>query len=184
LGETSSFKDRVATAEEFLLARVTRISIGDRISAAVAYLFRQHGAVRISTLSDQVNLGLRQFERLFRNEVGVSPKMFARVARFQAALDAKLACPQRTWLEIAHSFGYYDQMHMVHDFETLGQNAPTHLIAQMGDVRPPALTSANVGRAEYRLHEQQGLPVKLRLTPTSAGVDRGRIAGRSGGSGR
>ena len=65
--------------------------------------------------------GLRQFERSFERDVGVSPKSFARIARFQSALDAKLVSPQRTWLDIAHSFGYHDQMHMIHDFEALGR---------------------------------------------------------------
>jgi len=87
-------------------------------------------------------MGLRQFERRFHEETGVPPKVFARVARFQAALDAKLASPERTWLDVAHSFGYYDQMHMIHDFQSLGSNTPTQLLVQMGDVRPPALAAA------------------------------------------
>jgi transcriptional regulator GlxA family with amidase domain len=84
---------------------------------------------------------LRQFERDFRREVGASPKVFARIARFQAALDAKIAAPKRSWLDIAHTFGYYDQMHMIHDFATLGRNSPTRLVSQIGDSRPPALVA-------------------------------------------
>jgi AraC-like DNA-binding protein len=142
LGECSSFERRVAIAERFLLSFAVRTTTQDKIAAAATYLFRQHGAVRIQKLGQRDSLSLRQFERLFLRETGASPKAFARVARFQTALDAKLAAPQRTWLDIAHSFGYYDQMHMIHDFESLGRNAPTQLITQMGDVRPPALTLA------------------------------------------
>jgi AraC-like DNA-binding protein len=142
LGEASSFRRRVNIVEEFLLSRIARAGQQDGIAAAAVHLFHQHGAIRISTLSERANLSLRQFERLFLRETGAPAKVFARVARFQAALDAKLARPDRTWLEIAHTFGYYDQMHMVHDFESLGRSAPTRLIGQMGDVRPPALTSA------------------------------------------
>lgn len=142
LGECSSFERRVAITEEFLL-RQARWAIGqDRIAAAATYLFQQRGAIGISTLAHRNSIGLRQFERTFRQGTGVSPKLFARVARFQATLDAKLACPQRTWLDIAHSFGYYDQMHMIRDFQNLGRNTPTQLLAQMGDVRPPALAAA------------------------------------------
>lgn len=143
LGEEPSFERRVAIVEEFLLERVDRAIAQDRIAMAATYLFQRHGAVSIARLSHRDSLSLRQFERLFRRETGASPKVFARVARFQAALDAKLASPERTWLDIAHGFGYFDQMHMVHDFESLGLNTPTHLLAQMGDVRPPALVSAN-----------------------------------------
>ena len=142
LGEEILFERRVVIVEDFLLKQLVRPITQDRIAAAAIYLFRQHGAVRIAKLGHRDSLGLRQFERLFRRETGISPKSFARVARFQSALDAKLAHPQRSWLDIAHSFGYYDQMHMIHDFETFGRSAPTQLIAEMGDVRPPALASA------------------------------------------
>jgi AraC-like DNA-binding protein len=142
LGESPSFEHRVVIAEEFLKKRVARAMAQDRIAAAATYLFRLHGAISMSQLAHRDFIGLRQFERRFEQETGASPKSFARVARFQAALDAKLAAPGRTWLDIAHTFGYYDQMHMIHDFADLGSSAPTHLIAQMGDVRPPALASA------------------------------------------
>jgi transcriptional regulator GlxA family with amidase domain len=81
--------------------------------------------MRVSGVARRSSTGLRQFERDFRREVGASPKVFARIARFQAALDAKIDAPKRSWLDIAHSFGYYDQMHMIHDFATLGRNSPT-----------------------------------------------------------
>lgn len=142
VGEATSFEGRIAIMERFLLQQLAHALPEDDITSATAYLFRVHGAVRVSELARRDRLGLRQFERRFQMQTGMSPKAFARVARFQAALDAKLASPGRTWLEIAHSFGYHDQMHMIHDFEGLGRYAPTHLIAQIGDVRPPALASA------------------------------------------
>jgi transcriptional regulator GlxA family with amidase domain len=92
--------------------------------ATASYLFALRGMVRIPARGQPHSLSLRQFERLFRRDVGETPKAFARVARFQAALDAKLTDPTRTWLDIAHSFGYCDQMHMVHDFKKLGGNSP------------------------------------------------------------
>lgn len=141
MGEVSNFESRVQIIEEFLLRRVACACANTRMTSAVNYIFLRHGAVIISSLAYEYSLGLRQFERTFERETGVSPKHFARIARFQAALDAKLASSQRTWLDIAHSFGYYDQMHMIHDFEKLGRAIPTKLIAQMGDVRPPALVS-------------------------------------------
>ncbi len=142
MGEELSFGRRVRIVETFLMARLSSAAPDSKIGRAAKYLFSQHGSVSIPKLGRQGALSLRHFERLFLMDVGMSPKTFARIARFQAALDAKLANPLRTWLDIAHSFGYYDQMHMVHDFERLGRNAPTQLLLQMGDVRPAALVSS------------------------------------------
>ncbi|HEX6496002.1 MAG TPA: AraC family transcriptional regulator [Acidobacteriaceae bacterium] len=142
LGETPYFEDRVLIAEEFLMHRAARAKAGSTIVTAAEYMFDHHGAVQIADIAYKCSIGVRQFEREFRRQTGASPKTFARIARFQAALDAKVAAPQRTWLDIAHSFGYYDQMHMIHDFEILGRNCPSQLIAQIGDSRPPAMARA------------------------------------------
>jgi AraC-like DNA-binding protein len=157
LGETSSFEERVLIAEEFLIYRATRAKPGSTIVAVADYIFRHHGAVTIADLAYECSIGVRQFEREFRRQTGASPKRFARIARFQAALDAKVAAPQRTWLDIAHSFGYYDQMHMIRDFEMLGHSCPTQLITEIGDSRPPglALTEEDLATATHLLADPQ-----------------------------
>jgi AraC-like DNA-binding protein len=152
LGESSSFEHRVLLAEEFLIHEATRIRASSTVVAAANYIFRNYGAVSISDLADRGSISLRQFERSFLKEVGASPKVFARIARFQAALDAKVAAPKRNWLDIAHSFGYHDQMHMIHDFQKLGRSSPTRLIAEIGDSRPPALAAKEqVNTAQFLL---------------------------------
>jgi AraC-like DNA-binding protein len=138
IGEVSSFDERVAIAEEFLLIPACTDTAWTIAMAAAEYVLRRHGATGIREVVGHFSTGLRQFERNFQREVGTAPKTFARIARFQSALDAKVAAPNRTWLDIAHSFGYHDQMHMIHDFQALGRNTPTHLIAQLGDSRAPA----------------------------------------------
>jgi len=108
--------------------------------AVAEHVFSLRGVVSsISELAGKTGLGRRQFERQFLRDVGMPPKLYARVARFQSALDAKIASPHRTWLEIAHSLRYHDQMHMIHDFRLLGGDTPKQLLAQIGDARPPAL---------------------------------------------
>jgi AraC-like DNA-binding protein len=151
LGECSTFDDRVQITEDFLLNRVAQAHPSSRMATAANYVLQRHGAIRVTELADRINLGLRQFQREFRRDVGVSPKVFARIARFQTALDAKVSCPQRTWLDIAHSFGYHDQMHMVHDFQKLGHNTPEQLLAKVGDNRPPAMVSRREKNNECRI---------------------------------
>jgi AraC-like DNA-binding protein len=146
LGEACSFEARIRISDAFLLDRISRLNDKksvDAMSFAANLIRRQHGAVPLSVLAGQNSLGMRQFERNFKREIGVSPKSFARVARFQGAVDAKLARPARSWLDIAHTFGYFDQMHMIHDFEKFGRTIPSRLIAQMGEVRPLALTATS-----------------------------------------
>ena len=142
LGENPGFENRVRIVEQFLLQRASRAPTYEKIGSIANYILRQRGAIRMTDLASRSDLGLRQLERNFLRQVGSSPKVFARVARFQCALDAKVSNPKLTWLEIAHKFGYHDQMHMIYDFEKLAGNSPGELLVQLGDMRPPALASA------------------------------------------
>ena len=103
----------------------------DGVSAAANEILLHGGQIQISGLAAQVGLNLRQFERRFGQQVGVQPKLYARIARFEAALDSKARCRTKSWTEVAHDFGYYDQMHLVHDFESFSGETPTNLLAEV-----------------------------------------------------
>jgi AraC-like DNA-binding protein len=139
LGETSCFENRVRIIERFLVARAARVSVQDSMAAAINHVLRLGGTAHMTDIACQSGLSLRQFERRFLRQMGVAPKSFARIARFQRALETKIAFPLRTWLEIAHELGYHDQMHMIHDFRSLSGNSPSRILAQIGDMRPTAL---------------------------------------------
>ena len=96
------------------------------IMKTAQYMLDRKGTIRIDEIADHAALSVRQYERRFLEEVGLTPKLFARTTRFQRALDAKRFFPERSWLSIAHEFGYFDQMHMVRDFQRLGGDAPNN----------------------------------------------------------
>jgi AraC-like DNA-binding protein len=101
-------------------------------------------AERISDLAHQTGLGIRQFERRLRREVGIAPKLYARIVRFEAALRRKSAAPGMQWTDIAHQPGYHDQMHMVHDFNQLSGESPTSICTQHDMFVKPEVASAGV----------------------------------------
>lgn len=140
LAETPTFAGRVRLIEDFLLKQAARSLFDDPMIAAATDIFALRGMLPIAEVASRHGLGNRHFERKFLKEVGVTPKLFARVARFQTALDMKLMRPQMRWIDIAHSLGYHDQMHLIHDFHDLAGDAPGLLVSQIGDARPHTLT--------------------------------------------
>jgi AraC-like DNA-binding protein len=61
----------------------------------------------------------RQFHRKFKERIGVSPKLFARIVRFNTAYRMKNKYPNMDWLTIAVHCGYYDYQHLVKDYKDL-----------------------------------------------------------------
>lgn len=141
LGDATRFGDRISIANEyFCTMRPASNAIAGMPEAAVEILSRS-GCVRVSELARSAGIGIRQFERRFRYEIGVSPKLYARIARFEAALRRKAAAPEMAWTDIAHALHYYDQMHMVHDFNRLSGDSPTAIGGQLDMfVRPEMLS--------------------------------------------
>lgn len=141
LAESKSFSDRVRVAEGYLMPYAARALTRTPIMRSAQHLFHRRGAIRIDALANNLTLGMRQYERRFSEEIGMTPKLFARITRFQVALDAKRLAPARSWLSIAHDLDYFDQSHMIQDFQSLGGDAPSRLIQDCGDIQPWSLAT-------------------------------------------
>jgi len=124
LGDCRSFEARACAADRYLLRQSSVVRAPDGVSAAANLALLRAGQIPMAKLSYSTGLSVRQFERRFRLQVGVRPKLYSRIARFEAALDNKLRSPGKSWLRVAHELGYHDQMHLIHDFHELSGEAP------------------------------------------------------------
>ena len=131
LGDAAGFEGRVQVANDFLLQRMREPDVIDGVAAVADRLFRVPAAFRVGDAAKSVGLSVRQFERRFAEQVGLPPKPYASIIRFNAALQAKTIAPQRLWTAIAHEFGYYDQMHMIRDFERFAGESPAAVMRRI-----------------------------------------------------
>ncbi|HET9281640.1 MAG TPA: helix-turn-helix transcriptional regulator [Candidatus Angelobacter sp.] len=97
-------------------------------------LFRNiHTAPAMAELADEIGISSRRFIELFSNEVGLTPKLFARVRRFQQVLQQIRTGEDFSWVDIAAGCGYFDQAHFIHDFKEFSGINPTVYVAQKID---------------------------------------------------
>lgn len=142
LGNAVSFAERVRIADAQFSAAGVHWQNGC-IPNAAAQLIASCGRARVADLAGQCGFGMRQFERRFRHEVGISPKLYARIVRFEAALQRKVVHPESRWIDVAHALGYHDQMHMVHDFQRLSAGSPTSISDQLDMFVSPEVRSGS-----------------------------------------
>jgi hypothetical protein len=160
MAQTSFFTKRVELVEEYLLVKAASSSRNTPIMNAALFMFASNGVARIGDVANQTSLGLRQFERRFLSEIGLLPKLYCRVARFQAALDTKLNCNDLIWLNLAHEFEYHDQAHMIKDFQYFSGWSPESLVQRLGDMRPPALAA---GISDSRTRGDHGASIQMAM---------------------
>lgn len=94
-----------------------------RIDEVIRYLQATHGTPRMAELADMYCRSARQFERSFLDVVGLSPKLFASIVRFQRAC-ALLTRPDLPLAQIAAAAGYTDQSHFTHAFTRFHGHPP------------------------------------------------------------
>jgi AraC-like DNA-binding protein len=79
--------------------------------------------IRINELASVIGVSVRHLRRTFTGLVGVGPKEFSRIIRFQRAA-ARAAASGTNWAKIAVDAGYYDQAHMIGEFRALVGTTP------------------------------------------------------------
>lgn len=134
LGDCTSFDQRVRVINTLLRPWSMQMPAFNGVSAAAHRIMLSGGRANLSALANSAGVGMRQFERRFIQEIGMRPKLFARIARFEAALDQKARFTSKSWTEVAHQFGYYDHMHMVHDFAEFMGKTPTETLSELETV--------------------------------------------------
>jgi AraC-like DNA-binding protein len=117
---------RFQILETALLARLNRpLKRHTAVHGALAALGR---GTAVRDVVDQVGLSHRRFIEVFSAEVGITPKLFGRIQRFQraAAIARDQASPD--WCHVAAECGYFDQSHLIRDFIAFSGFSPAEFL--------------------------------------------------------
>lgn len=127
LYESRSFTERIAVIESYLLNilknRVLKRNF-ERISNSILIIDQSKGLVDIDYLASEACCSRKQFERIFSYLIGTSPRQFLRIIRFQNAIDIKAKDKSISLTNLTYQCGYYDQAHMINDFQKLSGMTP------------------------------------------------------------
>ncbi len=125
LGAERTWRRRFALAEA---AVITRLAEGKAVSAATAWAYARivetGGAVRVGAIAERLEWSRKHLVARFREEVGMGPKMIARIARFNRAEALAASGAESGWADVAAACGYADQAHLVREFSAFAGATP------------------------------------------------------------
>jgi AraC-like DNA-binding protein len=102
------------------------------VAATVEELTKSGARPLIREIARTLGISQRRLIRVFADEAGLTPKLFGRIQRFQRALAmASTSRDLSHWSEIALSCGYFDQAHLINDFEEFSGFTPTEYLEQL-----------------------------------------------------
>ena len=117
---------KAVVLEAFLQAR--RGPGDPLISKAATQLSNDAGLVDLDSAARDLGLSVRQFRRRFESVVGIAPKRFTRLVRFQRVFERRQERDARAWSQVALDCGYYDQAHFNRDFRAFTGAKPRDIL--------------------------------------------------------
>jgi AraC-like DNA-binding protein len=93
----------------------------------------QTPAINVRQAARETGFSQRHFIELFRREVGIPPKLFCRIRRFQQALELLRKDAAPNWALLAAECGYFDQSHFISDFRAFSGLTPTEYLKQRSE---------------------------------------------------
>jgi AraC-like DNA-binding protein len=129
LCEARTSAERFQLLQEALLSRLCLgVEQHYAVSAALEMFGKNQAGPRVREAAKYLGLSQRRFIQVFKAEVGVTPKLFSRIQRFQQTRTFIQHNPSINWADLAVDFGYFDQSHFIREFLEFSGLSPTDYI--------------------------------------------------------
>ena len=120
---SQSFNNQVQIIQHHF-AREEFSKPSNKTQAALNAINTCYGNIQINELERVTGISKRTLQRLFREELGISPKEFSRIVRCQSAVNQINQLSEVTFIDLAHDLGFSDQPHFMREFKSLVSSTP------------------------------------------------------------
>ena len=124
LVDTDAFEQRTDLVARHLGAVAADAAGADLAETAARLIAARGGQLRIGDLADKLGVTRRHLERQCRRDLGISPKMLARILRFRRAAAMLSHGHVRSGADLAAAGGYVDQAHLIREFQEFAGTTP------------------------------------------------------------
>lgn len=127
INEAASIYERIHIAEKIIREKIDS-DVDKVILNAPKIISANRGQISIEYLANHLGINWKKLERNFQQQVGLSPKVFCRIIRLQNVLQILKNQPKVKLIDVALTFGYYDQAHLIHEFKDFSGQTPLAFI--------------------------------------------------------
>ncbi len=134
-GRAAELRERLLAAQgaqarmDVMECALTEMRGEPGVHGAVSYALDVFAArpeeARIAAVASDTGLSAKRFIERFKSSVGLAPKQYCRILRFQHALKQTERGVRPNWTSVAMDCGYFDQAHFIHDFRSFSGITPT-----------------------------------------------------------
>jgi AraC-like DNA-binding protein len=118
------YTEMMDASNRFLLSHAARAKTEEGLDRSLVYIGEARGCGTMEQICHAVFITERQLQRLFKKYIGVPPKIYSRIIRFNHIFEL-LQQGTLSWMELTHLAGYFDQSHFIRDFRAFTGEDPT-----------------------------------------------------------
>jgi len=124
IGCSESFEEQVSLFETFQRRNSDKKPLPFLVNCLLEKINRTCGDIRIQELADETGYSARHINNEFRKHVGISPKLYIRIVRFQRGFGMIRNHSNTDFADLAEEIGYYDQAHFINEFREFSLTTP------------------------------------------------------------
>lgn len=117
--------DRVNQAEEWLQKQLLKHEPQAKTDRCIHKIFEKKGMIDIAELARDIQLSTRQLERMFKKVIGLTPKFYCRIIRFNHIFEV-IKNHKDSWIRTALQSGFFDQSHFIKNFKEFTGEEPSN----------------------------------------------------------
>jgi AraC-like DNA-binding protein len=127
---------KFGTVESFLLRDFQdRLVSNPAVEYALAEIIRRPDQINLSSLNQQIGYSQKHFIAMFKRQVGIAPKAYLKIIRFQKAISEIEQRQKVNWSLMSQDCGFYDQAHFINDFKSFSGFTPEEYVRAKNDIR-------------------------------------------------
>jgi AraC-like DNA-binding protein len=133
--EINEIDRKFETVESFLLKQFqARLLLNPAVEYALAEIIRRPDQISFARLNQNIGYSQKHFIGMFKRQVGIAPKAYLKIIRFQKAISEIERRQEANWTIISQDCGFYDQAHFIHDFKFFSGFTPTEYTRAKNEV--------------------------------------------------
>lgn len=121
-----SIEEKIKIISNFILKQIQKVKTNDKKAEYISMLLQNGKSLKEVQL--EMNFSERTLERLTKQYVGISPKVFSRIIRFQSGLNSLRETDLKKLIELAYENEYFDQSHYIREFKEFTGTTPKNFI--------------------------------------------------------
>lgn len=135
LWEATDINLKFETAEKFLLKHFQgRFGLNPAVQYALLEIIRRPDQINLARMNQNIGYSQKHFIAMFKGQVGIAPKAYLKIIRFQKAISEIEERKEINWAIISQDCGFYDQAHFINDFKFFSGFTPEEYVRRKNGV--------------------------------------------------